>query len=351
MATLDHAEPPREKGLPRKRHAYRFGIVASAIAVVLALVLTPLAVISVLAVLHRPVTGHDFDLMQPTSLQGEWTKLNVSAVSIDETAQTATLRISGFHDCPAGSCRRERVQFFSVHADPTGALGAPPSDTVDLPSDSSEIEQEITLPIEGNLIDYPFDHYKVLLGVAFSQVGPGGKTVPFSPRSADSGLAYSIDDAIPRVNMARPQLLSASQYDGNGVVYDSVASLELSRPLYLRILNVDLILLIVASAFYGVIFRPFDQIIPTVGALVLGVWGVRSLLVGSYPPDSTGVDLILETAIFMVLLVVGIRSVHYMWPGAQLGAASAGRRGGRGEPGEEEQVEIETEYGGDGGGE
>jgi hypothetical protein len=51
---------------------------------------------------------------------------------------------------------------------------------------------------------------------------------------------------------------------------------------------------------------------------VLGVWGVRSLLVGDYPPDSTGVDLVLEAAILLLLLGVGVRAVVFMWPRSHL---------------------------------
>ncbi|HEY1761815.1 MAG TPA: hypothetical protein VGG17_04390 [Acidimicrobiales bacterium] len=73
------------------------------------------------------------------------------------------------------------------------------------------------------------------------------------------------------------------------------------------------------AASHGVFFRPFTQIIPRVGGLVLGVWGVRSLLVGSYPPGSTGVDLVLEAAILLRLLAVGVRAVLIMWPRTPLG--------------------------------
>ncbi len=348
-ASLEHAQPPAEGTLPATRHGYRAGIVAAVAAVGLAFALAPLAIVSVISVLHGPVVGRTWVVMRPTNLQGEWTKLNLSAFKIDETARKLTVRVTGFHNCPAASCpARERIQLFSVHAEPTGALGAPPSQTIDLPKDSGEIEQEVTLPIDGNLTDYPFDHYTLLLGVAFSRAAPGGKYVPSTVRAAGRALAYTVEDGVPRLTMAQPRILQASDYDRSGVVYDNVVALRFSRPLYLRVLTIDLILLIVISAIYGVIFRPFNQIIPTVGGLVLGIWGVRSLLVGSYPPDSTGVDLVLETAILLVLLVVGVRSIHYMWPNAHLRPAAP-----RPELAADEDtiddglVEVETEPGGD----
>jgi hypothetical protein len=154
--------------------------------------------------------------------------------------------------------------------------------------------------------------------------------IPFSPSATRSGLDFSVNSDIPRITMAAPKLLRTGQYDTAGVTYDSVAALDLYRPAYLRILTVLLTLLIVLAAAYGVLFRPFTQIVPTVGASVLGVWGVRSLFVGSYPPDSTGVDLVLESAILLLLLIIAFRAVVYMWPRSELGRRRA--RIGRAEP-------------------
>ena len=320
------AEPPKaeEHAHPRarsaERHLYRGGVLVVVLAVAFAIVLIPVGVVSVLHILNQPATGHTYRVMKAGALGGEWTELNIAASSISESDQTVTLRVSGFHQCPA-ACTPQQVELFSVRADPSRALGAPPSTVIQLPATSGEVDQQVTLPVEGRLIDYPFDKYTLLLGVAFARVEKDGEPSALTPHSASSALAYSLGDDIPRVNMSQPADEKPQTFDRPGVRYDSVVAVTLSRPAYLKILNVDLPLLIIVSAIYGVIFRPFTQIIPTVGGIVLGVWGVRSLLVGSYPPDSTGIDLILETAIFVVLVVVGIRSVQFMWPRTEFGRA------------------------------
>jgi hypothetical protein len=71
------------------------------------------------------------------------------------------------------------------------------------------------------------------------------------------------------------------------------------RGSYLQLLTVLLVLFVTIAALYGVVFRPFDQIVLTVGGIVLGIWGVRSLLVGSYPADSTAVDPVLSGVILI----------------------------------------------------
>ncbi|MBW4077973.1 MAG: hypothetical protein HIU84_05590 [Acidobacteria bacterium] len=117
------------------------------------------------------------------------------------------------------------MQLFSVHSDPSGALGPPPSATINIPADSSEIEQQVTLPITGNLSRYPFDSY-------------------------------------------------------------------------------------------------------------------RLLLVGSYPPDSTGVDLVLEGSILLLLLTVAVRAVAFMMPRAYLSVMRPSTRDERGASsgGEDDEV-------------
>jgi hypothetical protein len=303
-----------DKKLPKTRHGYRVGFLVAVASVIVSVVLLPFALSSLISADRHPVAQHDFDLTTSHALHGEWTKLNVAAVTISEVAGSMTMRVTGYHYCPKGCDEVERVQFYSVHADPGGALGAPPSASIDLPVGTSEIDQMVTLPISGNLIDYPFDHYHLLLGITLSKVTKSGTTDPLSRIATNSGLEVSVDNAVPRLSLATPTSVHSSTYPSTRITYDSLTSLNFTRPTYLQILTALLTMLIVLAAAYGVLFRPFTQIIPTVGGLVLGVWGVRSLLVGSYPPDSTSVDLVLEGAILLLLLAIGVRAVFYMWP-------------------------------------
>lgn len=140
---------------PTARHAYRVGLLVAMASVVLSVVLLPFALSSLFSAYQHPVGHRGFDLTKLNTLHGEWTKLNVAMASISEAADTITFRVSGFHHCPGRCPEVERVQFYSVHADPRGALGAPPSTSVDLPNDASEINQLVTLPITGDLTPTP----------------------------------------------------------------------------------------------------------------------------------------------------------------------------------------------------
>jgi hypothetical protein len=284
------------------------------VALVIATVVTlPFALTSIGQSIHTGGASRSYQLWSPADESGEWTKLNLSATDIDEVNKEVTFQLTGFHNCSARCTADEKVQFFSIAGNPARSLGPPPSVEVTLPKNSSEVDTQVTLPVSGDLTDYPFDKYRLLLGVAFSTVSASGVDTPVRLAQARHTLAFSVDDEVSRTTLGRPVTVKPLAYDTGGVSYDAVISLTFSRPTYLWIVTVLLILLIMLAEAYAVLLRPFDQIIPTIGGLVLGVWGVRSLLVGSYPPDSTGVDLVLEGTILFLLLVFAVRAAHYMW--------------------------------------
>lgn len=312
-AVTSSTDPPEPRVERRARRAYRVGFAVAVVAVVLSVALLPFAVISLYQTFHQPVGGAVYDLAPPRGARGETTTLNVAAVSINEVTQVIELRVSGSHRCAARCGDVERVQLFSIRANTSGALGAPPSVNVALPARAGEVNQLVSLPITGNLIDYPFDRYHLLLGVALSTVTPGGSATTVAPSSAREQLAFSITNDVPRMNLARPHVETLSPRGANGVTYDQVIALTLARPVYLKVLTVLLILLITLASIYGVVLEPFQRILATIGGLVLGIWGVRSLLVGSYPPDSTGVDLVLEAVILLILLTVIGRATWHLY--------------------------------------
>ena len=73
-----------------------------------------------------------------------------------------------------------------------------------------------------------------------------------------------------------------------------VRALQFWRPLYLPVLAVLRVLLIAGAAAYSVRTQPVNQLLLGVGSLVLGVWGIRSILVPGFPPYVTAVDLLVR---------------------------------------------------------
>ena len=284
------------------RHAYRASFATLAGCIAIAIVLIPFAAASMISAVRHPTDERSFRVISAAHAR---IQVNLAVVGLEEASHTVTVRVSGYHGCPCPGA--DRLRLFSVAADQTNSDGPPPSADVDLGSDPSQIDTTVTLADSGSLSGYPFDRYHTDLGVALFQVGKAGTEVPVPIATARSALAVSIGDEVPRSVMARPHLLGIHR--ATDADYAVVATMDLSRPLYLQLLTVLLVLFVTVAALYGVVFRPFDQIVLTVGGIVLGVWGVRSLLVGSYPADSTAVDLVLSSVILMLLMVIAVRGL------------------------------------------
>ena len=97
--------------------------------------------------------------------------------------------------------------------------------------------------------------------------------------------------------------------------YLFVDVVRFSRPLYLQVLTVCLVLLVTAAAAYAVFLRPLDQLIINAGALILGVWGIRAILLGTTVPGLTAVDLALWAVILFLLVTITVRTLWLLEEG------------------------------------
>ena len=271
----------------------------------------PFAIASMAGSLKHPVAADAFHLSVPTAGQRATTALNIRLVGIDEVGQTVNLAVSGDRSCARGCGQGQVLQVFSLHSDPRGSDGAPPSQDVVVPP-TGEFDDSVTLPVEGSLGSYPFDHYRLFVGLALADKTAGGQVVPVAAPAARRQLDVSVDDQLSRFDVSTPRDVT-SNYRFVGAPVAVAAAVDLTRPLYLQALTVLIIVFIAIAGFYSVVSREFKEVIGAMGVVVLGVWGVRTLLVGSYPPDSTAVDLILTFLILVLLMVVMARGLALIW--------------------------------------
>jgi hypothetical protein len=71
-------------------------------------------------------------------------------------------------------------------------------------------------------------------------------------------------------------------------------------------------LLIAAAAGYAVFMRPLQDLVVNSGALVLGVWGVRSILTPGNLYYLTTVDLALSIVIIFLLGAITVRALMFI---------------------------------------
>jgi len=314
---VDAGEHRGEEG-QHERHRLRYRVAfAVTAAVVLAIAATlPFSVKGIVDDLLGPptgkviaITGTPHAAAAPTHSQ-----VHVAFISLDEIDLMATLRISGHYVCRSDCDSSHRIILVSVTEDDADAEGMPPSATFTLPPAGAAFSQTFDLPIRGYPIHYPFDRYKMMMAVALQRVHPDGRVETLGPEEAKGQLFLTIQELLPRQSMSEPVLLDPQSLrsEGDPLPYLNAFMVSFERPRYLRALAVLLVILIAAAAAYSVFLRPLNDLFVNSGALVLGVWGIRAILVPSSLAYMTAVDLALSTVIIFLLGALTVRTLVYV---------------------------------------
>lgn len=305
-----------------RQFRYRVAFFVTALVTLSLVVTLPFSVKSVVDDVLGPSTGRAIQVTPRGSGAPEvnHTKLHLAVTSIDEVQLFATIRVSGHHQCP-GCAWSNRVLLVALAADDADADGLPPSASVTLPPTAVEISETVQVPLRGHPIHYPFDRYRLALGVAYQRVYPDGKLETLSPAQATGRLYLTLQEMLPRNAMLGPFPLDPGHVRSRDDPFEYVNAFEVTfvRPPYLRVLAVMLVLLIASAAAYSVFLRPLPDLVVNSGALVLGVWGIRGILTPSNLYYITAVDLALSTVIIFMLGALTVRALLFVHDEAQLG--------------------------------
>ncbi len=237
---------------------------------------------------------------------------HVDIIGVNEWDGTAMLRISAYNNC-LKNCTPKRIVFSSVLDTLKKTEDIPTANSVNIPLPMEVVTQNFSLPIFGDPIDYPFDQYDLGLGVEVEDLNANGNVV-LENNKANENIDLAIQARVPRIVMARPQAIPPTKVEDTSLknAYANVQLLSFNRPLYIRVLTVVLILLISVAAACAIFMRPLNEIVINSGALVLGVWGIRSILLGVTIPGITSVDLALSTIILFLLVGIAFRTFHFL---------------------------------------
>jgi hypothetical protein len=298
----------------------------------IALVVTVLVVIVVLGLLPTMLTSmveelegqsgdHIYDLftgqvVDPNRIVGpDAAFVNIAVTNLDEAAQLATLTVSGNRVCPA-ICPRMTGTFYSLGSDAARRRGLPPSASVTVPGETGSYTFTIQLPIRGTPQRYPFDDYNLLLGLIVSLELPNGREeIVDSPARAQQAVSLTLEDLVSRLNMIPPQPVDPAQVRSPSDPTDFllVDEMQWQRPRYLRILTIMLVILISASGMFALGLRSLHELVLGIGGIILGIWGVRSVVVQSPLPDVTLIDAVLGLVIMVMLLALALRAARYFY--------------------------------------
>jgi hypothetical protein len=281
----------------------------------LVVVTMPVVILSIASAMRSVVETPLYSLMTgervtdaPAATGEDVTFANVSITDIDETTRAATMIVAGNRECSA-VCPPLTLTLYSLAGEGTLRRGLPPSAAIEVPEGSGTLTTTITLPVSGNPQRYPFDSYTLTLGFSAVARLPDGRTIAPPRSQVVDATDLTVDSSIVRLNMQPPQPVDPASVDPEVMPdhYLAVQRLVFSRPLYLQILSTLLVLLISASGFFALITQTLRQLSIGIGGLILGIWGIRSIVIQGNLPDVTAVDSALAIVILLLLLGVAIR--------------------------------------------
>jgi hypothetical protein len=303
------------------RRRYLAAFIVTVVVVIIVLGLLPSALVSMYRELRGQAIDQVYDLFTGEEVAVDQTFgpdtafVNVTVTNLDEASRTATLTVSGHRVCSA-ICPPTTGTFFSLGSDSARRRGLPPSASVTVPGESGSYTFTIQLPIRGTPQLYPFDTYTLLLGLVVSVTLPNGREeVVNTPDLARERVSLTLEDQVVRLNMVPPVPVDpASVRSPNDPVdFLLVDQLQWQRPVYLRIVTILLVILISASAVFALGLRTLHELVLGIGGIILGIWGVRSVVVQTELPDVTLIDVLLAFVMLVLLLALSIRAARFFY--------------------------------------
>jgi hypothetical protein len=315
----DTLDSPGDRVHAPHRHWYRLALAGTAILVLVVLAMLPIAVGSMQEVLGRGpdplydlVTGKVVSPATAEAAAADATYFNIGLIDLDEATGQLTLAVSGNRTC-ATTCPKLDVNLVSLDNDADARRGLPPLAKLTLQPDDRVFSEAVTLPVRGQPSLYPFDQYRLWLGVGGFATMPDGSRVEIRPETFAGRAIVTLQNRIPDMIMAAPtpiapETISAAT-DPFGFL--AVQSLTLQRPAYLEVLAVALVLLVAVSAAMALFTRGIDELALGFGGIILGVWGVRSVLMPQAVSTVTAIDLALSWLILLLLLGLAVRAMRH----------------------------------------
>lgn len=243
---------------------------------------------------------------------------NIAAIDIDEGAGNVTLAVSGQRVC-ADTCPTMKFHLISLDDDADIRRALPPSVPIAVESSDQIFSTTAQLPLRGQPTKYPFDDYVLWLGIYGTRTA-GGVTTPLTEASIRGHAFLTVQNQLRDFTMRPPIEINPDRAQAATDVVDffGVQELRFERPIHMKILTVLLLLLITVSALSAVAMRDVSDLIVGVGSLVIGIWGVRSILVPQPIPVVTSVDLALSVVILFVLLGLLLRGAQQLQRTAEI---------------------------------
>lgn len=240
--------------------------------------------------------------------------VHLATVLVDEAQQSVSFRVSSDRDC-ADECSGDyQLALLSWTGETARQAGIPSSATVPLRANIFESSITVVLPAEGNPIRYPYDTYDLVLAVGLLRDAGQGAWQPVPRTEMEQRLRVTLNENLTRKTMTfrgerDPVEIGLSERIAPGV---RAVEMTFSRPIYLRVLAVALVLMSAAAAVSAVFMRPIHDLFIGSGTLVIGVWGIRGILIPGFPAYLSAVDISLSLVILFLLSAIVLRLTFHL---------------------------------------
>jgi hypothetical protein len=338
MPDSDDVDLPEDE-LPAQRvlahasneRAHRAALITTAAVLILVLVALPFALRSMAGTLFGEQETILYDLNTDSvvppvvtdPIGSDQNYVNIAVVNLDPASGQASFAISGNRTC-ATDCTHVALTLLALDDNAAQRRGLPPTATVTLTPDDRVFSESVVLPVRGRPNRYPFDSYELWLGIAVVITKADGTPLSLEEALQHDATIVTLQSQLSYLEMAPPVAIDPSRAAAATDPYAIalVEDLRFERPEYLKILAVLLVTLISVSGTIALLRRDIDDLLLGIGGLILGVWGIRSVLNSQPLPGVTAIDLALSLVILIMLLGLTVRlTLHFHrgsnwgWPG------------------------------------
>lgn len=244
----------------------------------------------------------------------------MSFLSVDEADGLINFVVSGNRQCDKSPCGKLKVIIYSMHAVEPYRRGLPPSVTFEVDKDEQIFSEQGQLPLIGRPGLYPADRYDLRIAVSIVRENDDGTITEYTEQEFEKQSIATVRNAVHNFLMRPPTEVAPETIDAVDDPYPFIGAMDVrfQRPTYLTVLAIMLVIMIGISSIITMFSRNVTEALLSVGGIVIGVWGVRSILVPSSVQVITAIDIALSLVIMFLLLGIGFRIVKHLYRESQL---------------------------------
>jgi hypothetical protein len=287
--------PITESYAPREPLRFTVIHLLASLLLIAIVVAIPFAVLGLVEHVGNP-TENVYDVAGADAASTDY-RVHLVISDVDEVAGIVTVLAAAARSCDPSCAEGDTLVVRSVNLDAEESL-LPVEQQLTFEPAASTASHEITLPIYGTYLHYPFDNWNLALQVDRAGAPANGAANDSSGSGSSELTVYS---RVPRMEM-HPQQEATS----NG---GTMTVLSFERPMYLQVMTVLTILLVAVIAATVVFRTPGEALIASATGLVLAVWGIRGILLGTLVPAVSAVDAALTLIVMFILTTTLVRIV------------------------------------------